>query len=524
MTAQLPIYLDHAATAPLDGRVAAIMSECLADPAMQANPSSAHGAGRAVAARIELARVQVARLINAPPESIVFTSGATESVNLAVLGAARGAQAGERHIVSSRIEHRAGLDACRQLEREGFAVTWLAPSPEGRIEAEQVAKAIRADTALVSLMHANNETGVLTDIEAVATNCRERGILFHTDAAQSAGKLAIDVESMGVALLSFCAHKLGGPKGVGALYVRRRPRPALHPLLFGGGHERGLRSGTLAQHQIIGFGAACALSSATRADESDSRTLASRTAVGGPSVRSADLAKRRRRSLDSRNPERRLCGSRRRKPVARTGRQARRVERIRMQFGDERAFLRAACARPFRRGNTGLIALESRTIDDGERRRSGRGDPGPGRRAPSRGAAGGRAGAHRMNTAASHYSPRVLALFAELPGAGSLPAGGGAVVAGEAVALDRGAWVRFEARLEHGRIADCRFRAWGCPHTLAAAAFVAAELRGRTQAGSHGIDASRLARELAAPAEKMGRFLVVEDALRALLADGRRVQ
>ncbi len=268
MTAQLPIYLDHAASAPLDGRVAAIMSECLADPAMQANAASAHGAGRAVAARIELARVQIARLVNAPPESIVFTSGATESVNLAILGAARGAQAGQRHIVSSRIEHRAGVDACRQLEREGFTVTWLIPSPEGLIEAEQVARAIRADTALVSLMHANNETGVLTDIEAVAAHCRERGILFHSDAAQSAGRLAIDVESSGIALLSFCAHKLGGPKGIGALYVRRRPRPALHPLLFGGGHERGLRSGTLAQHQIIGFGAACALSRDALAGES----------------------------------------------------------------------------------------------------------------------------------------------------------------------------------------------------------------------------------------------------------------
>jgi cysteine desulfurase len=277
MTVHLPIYLDHAATAPLDGRVAAIMSDCLADPAMQANPSSAHSAGRGVAARIELARVQVARLINAPPESIVFTSGATESVNLAVLGAARGAQAGQRHVVTSRIEHRAGLDACRQLEREGFAVTWLAPSPDGRIRLEQVAEAIRADTALVSLMHANNETGVLTDIDAVAAHCRERGILFHADAAQSAGKLAIDVAASGVALLSFCAHKLGGPKGVGALYVRLRPRPALHPLQFGGGHERGLRSGTLAPHQIIGFGSACALSSVALADESTRvRTLCER--------------------------------------------------------------------------------------------------------------------------------------------------------------------------------------------------------------------------------------------------------
>ena len=267
MAAPQPIYFDHAATAPLDARVAAVMADCLSDPALQANPSSAHRGGRAAAARIQLARVQVAGLVNAPPESIVFTSGATESVNLALLGAARAAGGGRRHVVTSRIEHRAGRDACRQLEREGIEVTWLAPSPEGRIAADQVAGALRADTALVSLMHANNETGVLTDVDAVACLCRERGILFHADAAQSAGKVPIDVAASGIALLSFCAHKLGGPKGVGALYVRRRPRPALQPLQFGGGHERGMRPGTLAPHQLIGFGAACALAGAALADE-----------------------------------------------------------------------------------------------------------------------------------------------------------------------------------------------------------------------------------------------------------------
>ncbi|MEX0734966.1 MAG: aminotransferase class V-fold PLP-dependent enzyme [Steroidobacteraceae bacterium] len=265
-----PIYLDHAATAPLDPRVAAIMSECLSDPALQANPASAHAPGRAAAARIEGARAQVARLINAPPESIVFTSGATESVNLAILGAARAAGAagrGLRHVVTSRIEHRAGLVACRQLEREGFEVTWLKPTADGRIDAAAVAEALRPDTALVSLMHANNETGALTDIDAVAACCRDRGVVFHTDAAQSAGKVPIDVVASGVALLSFCAHKLGGPKGIGALYVRRRPRPALQALQFGGGHEGGLRSGTLATHQVIGFGAACALASGAIAQD-----------------------------------------------------------------------------------------------------------------------------------------------------------------------------------------------------------------------------------------------------------------
>jgi cysteine desulfurase len=263
-----PVYLDHAATAPLDARAAAAMAECLADPSLQANAASAHAAGRAAALCIERARAEVAALIGAPAEAIVFTSGATESVNLAVLGAARAAPAGRRHVVTSRIEHRAGLDACRQLEREGFDVTWLSPGPGGHIAPGQVAEALRDDTALVSLMHANNETGALTDIAAVAALCDAMGAALHTDAAQSAGKVAIDAAATGIALMSLSAHKLGGPKGIGALYVRRRPRPALQPLQFGGGHERGLRSGTLATHQAVGFGVAAAVARETLAAES----------------------------------------------------------------------------------------------------------------------------------------------------------------------------------------------------------------------------------------------------------------
>jgi len=262
-----PIYLDYAATAPLDPRVADLMSECLRDPTLQGNPASAHAPGRAAAARVELARGQVARLIGAPPGSIVFTSGATESVNLAILGAARAAGSDKRHVVTARTEHRAALDACRQLEREGFALSWLAPRSDGSADPGQIAAALRPDTALVSLMHANNETGVINDIAAIGWLCCERGVAFHVDAAQSAGKLLIDVEQMGVSLLSYCAHKLGGPKGVGALYLKHRPRPALQPLQFGGGHERGLRAGSLATHQIVGFGLACELARAGLATE-----------------------------------------------------------------------------------------------------------------------------------------------------------------------------------------------------------------------------------------------------------------
>ena len=263
-----PIYLDYAATVPVDPAVAQAMSECLADAALQGNAASAHAAGRRAAAHVEAARAEVAALILAPPESIVFTSGATESVNLAILGAARAASRGMRHIVTSRIEHRAGLDACRQLEQEGFRVTWLTPGPDGAIAPDDVAAALVPDTALVSLMHANNETGVLNDIAAIAALCDARDVTLHVDAAQSVGKVPIDVADRGIALLSFCAHKLAGPKGVGALYIRRQPRPALRPLQFGGGHEGGLRSGTLATHQLVGFGVACRIAGAMLAPES----------------------------------------------------------------------------------------------------------------------------------------------------------------------------------------------------------------------------------------------------------------
>lgn len=267
MSGDGPVYLDWAATAPLDARVAAAMSACLADPAAQANPSSGHAAGRAAAEFVARARMQVAGLIGAPAEAVIFTSGATESVNLAILGAARASPRERRHLLCSRVEHRAVIGACRELEREGFEVGWLPPAAGGAIDPAAVAAALRPDTALVTLMHVNNETGAVTDIGAVARLCRERGVTLHVDAAQSAGKLPLDVGTDdGVALLSFCAHKLGGPKGIGALYVRRQLRPQLRPLMWGGGHEGGLRPGTLATHQIVGFGVACDIARAALVD------------------------------------------------------------------------------------------------------------------------------------------------------------------------------------------------------------------------------------------------------------------
>lgn len=257
MNAATPIYLDYAATTPIDPRVADAMIECLRPTGAQGNPSSAgHEYGRRARALVEKARAQVAATIGARPECIVWTSGATESDNLAVFGIARCNADRGRHIVSSRTEHKAVLDPLKQLEREGFEVTWLKPQPDGIVRPDQVRAALRADTQLVSLMHVNNEIGVVQDIAAVGAICRERGVAFHVDAAQSAGKLPLNVETMNVDLLSLTAHKTYGPKGIGALYVRRKPPLGLRPLIYGGGQEHGLRSGTLATHQIVGMGLA----------------------------------------------------------------------------------------------------------------------------------------------------------------------------------------------------------------------------------------------------------------------------
>lgn len=251
------VYLDYAATTPVDPRVAALMCECLQSQDLCGNPSSTgHAFGRRARAIVESARRQVSALLNARPETIVWTSGATESNNLALLGAARFNASRGRHVVSARTEHKAVLDPLKRLEREGFSVTYLTPDSGGIVQARQVLEALRPDTLLVSLMHVNNETGVIQDVGAVGALCRERGILFHVDAAQSAGKVPIDVEALGVDLMSLTAHKVYGPKGVGALYLRRRPPLGLTPLIEGGGQEGGLRSGTLATHQIAGMGLA----------------------------------------------------------------------------------------------------------------------------------------------------------------------------------------------------------------------------------------------------------------------------
>ncbi len=258
------IYLDYAATTPLDETVLQAMLPYLRADGSFANPASTHGPGYKARAAVEKARAQVAALLGAEPAEIVWTSGATESNNLAIKGALEFRGLRNAHIVTSRTEHKCVLDTCRHLETQGAQVSFLKPGSDGLVTPEQVLEALRPDTVLVSLMWVNNEIGVVQEVERLAPLLRERGVLLHVDAVQAAGKLPIDLRAVPIDLLSVSAHKIYGPKGAGALYVRKKPRARLAPQMHGGGHEWGMRSGTLATHQIVGMGAAFELAAASQ--------------------------------------------------------------------------------------------------------------------------------------------------------------------------------------------------------------------------------------------------------------------
>ncbi len=277
-----PIYMDYAATTPMDPRVAKKMMEYMTPDGEFGNPASrSHPYGWNAEAAVEEARKNVAALVNANPKEIIWTSGATESDNLAIKGAAHFYNKKGKHIITSKTEHKAVLDSCRQLEREGYEVTYLDPEPTGLIDLGKLEDAIRDDTVLISIMHVNNELGVIQDIAAIGELARSKGIIFHVDAAQSAGKTKIDLSELKVDLMSFSAHKIYGPKGMGALYVRRKPRIRLEAQMHGGGHERGMRSGTLATHQIVGMGEAFRLAKEDMAkDEARIATLRDRLFEG----------------------------------------------------------------------------------------------------------------------------------------------------------------------------------------------------------------------------------------------------
>ena len=265
---KLPIYLDYSATCPVDPRAAEKMMQCLTLDGNFGNPASrSHRFGWQAEEAVDEARNHVADLIGADPREIVFTSGATESNNLAIKGAAHFYVKQGKHIITCKTEHKAVLDTCRHLESEGYEVTYLDPQSDGLLTLPQIEAAMRPDTILVSIMHVNNEIGVIQDLAAIGELCRARKILFHVDAAQSAGKVEIDVDAMKIDLLSLSAHKVYGPKGIGALYVRRKPRVRLEAQMHGGGHERGMRSGTLPAHQIVGMGEAFRIAKAEMAEE-----------------------------------------------------------------------------------------------------------------------------------------------------------------------------------------------------------------------------------------------------------------
>ncbi|QPL51199.1 IscS subfamily cysteine desulfurase [Alteromonas sp. B31-7] len=274
MALSTPIYLDYAATTPVDPLVADAMAKCLTLDGNFGNPASrSYRFGWMAEEAVDVARNQISDALNCDPREIVFTSGATESNNLAIKGVAQGYGQGKenkgKHIITVNTEHKAVLDTCEFLEGQGFEVTYLNVQKDGLISVAELESALRDDTILVSVMHVNNELGVIQDIQAIGALCREKGILFHVDGAQSVGKIAIDLSALPIDLLSISAHKIYGPKGMGALYVRRRPKINLVAQIHGGGHERGMRSGTLATHQIVGMGEAIALANRNMAAEGE---------------------------------------------------------------------------------------------------------------------------------------------------------------------------------------------------------------------------------------------------------------
>ena len=509
-----PIYLDNAATTAVDSRVIAAMSSCLGADGDFANPSSVnHVYGREASACVERARAEVAALVNAAPEQILFTSGATEANNLALLGAARFHRNRSRHIVTSRTEHPAVLDACRQLEREGCVVTYLKPAPSGIVEVEQVAAALRPDTLLVSLMHVNNEIGVINDIGSIGRLCRGNGVLFHVDAAQSAGKLPIDVQRDAIDLLSLTAHKLHGPKGIGALCVRREPRLGLVPLQFGGGQERGLRSGTLPTHQIVGFGTAYRIA---------------RESMGVDIPRIAGLREQLWGALAdipgvefNGDPVRRVAGI---LSVTVDGVEG---ETLLLALADLAVSSGSACASLHAEPSYVLRALgrSDRLAQSTLRLSLGRFTTA--REVEQAGIRVRaeivrlRAGEPQSSTCPEapddpRYNQEVRRRLHALPGWGDLP-DAASVAKGRAGDREQGTEVAFAVRIERNRVAEARFRAFGCPHVLAAASWLAEAALGLDCDQLAAWDWLEAASVLGVPPAKFGRLLTLQDAIRAVV-------
>ena len=512
MSAGRTVYLDNAATTPVDPRVAAEMVECLGPDSTFANPSSVtHAPGRTASRRIERAREEVAALVGATAEQVVFTSGATESNNLALLGALRFQRNRARHVVTARTEHPAVLDACRQLEREGCSVTYLKPGSGGIVGPEQVAAALQPDTVLVSLMHVNNEIGVVQDVGAVGRLCRERGVLFHVDAAQGAGKLDIDVQRDAIDLLSLTAHKLHGPKGVGALCVRREPRIGLVPLQFGGGQERGLRSGTLATHQIVGMGAAYRIARSEMPQDAP-RIAALRDRLwqglqdlpgvllnGDPLRRVAGILSVSIDGVEGESLLLALCDLAVSSGSACASTHAQPSYVLRALGRSDRlaqSSLRLSLGR-FTTDDDVAIALR-RIREEVLRLRDCRPRVGE---APPRPANDAR------------YSAEVYRRLGTLDGAGRL-APSAPKAAGKAGNREQGFEVELEFAVEAGQVTAAAFVGFGCPHALAAASWLTERARGWSREQMAAWDWQEVAQALEVPPAKFGRLLTLQDAVR----------
>jgi cysteine desulfurase len=528
----MTIYLDYAATTPVDPRVAQAMAEWLAAPTEQANPASAtHGPGLMASDRVEEVRGTLAALLTADPREIIFTSGATEANNLAILGVAAAARrAGKRgHFVSSRVEHKSVLDPLKQLEKDGFTVTLLEPDEHGRVPPEAVRTALRADTLLVSLMLANNEVGVLNDIAGIRRITADHEFLLHTDAAQAVGKVSCDVIELGVDFLSLSAHKFYGPKGIGALFVREGARPGIAPIQFGGGHERGLRSGTLPTHQIVGLGVAAALAAEHLVrDGAHGRDLAARLSRELETIPGVELNSQLEQSVpglvNASFPgvegeslitgltgiavaTGSACGSATREPsyvLRALGRDTQTAQ----------SSLRISLGRFTTAADVDVAAAAIR--DEVSRLRVLAGDATAGAPTPGADAPPDSLQVRTLNGRSQKYfrAPARPPRFPE----GSAPG----IRHGRAGRQADGTAVLFELEIAAGIVKSARFTAYGCPHTLAVTQWLCEVLEGtRIDDGPPGTPADWAA-EFAVPVEKLGRLLVVEDALRAAFANARQ--
>ncbi|MDQ2639709.1 MAG: cysteine desulfurase [Pseudomonadota bacterium] len=475
------VYLDYAATAPVLPEVAARMAEVMAMPL--GNASSSHAAGRRALELIETARAQVAALVGAQPADIVFTSGATESNNLAITGTRRAAQArgGKGHVVTLATEHKSVLEPVRAA---GADATVLKPDAQGVLDPAVLAAALRPDTCLVSLLQVNNETGTAQDLPALLQVCAEQGVPLHIDAAQSAGKLPVDVQ--GLALLSLSGHKLAGPQGIGALYVSPAHRGRIAPQMLGSTHERGLRAGTLATHQIVGFGLACEIAARKRAEEA---------------ARLTALRERLWQGLAD------LPG------VLRNGRPGA-PHILNVSF-------------PGVEGESLFTGLPGIALSTGSACNSRSAEPSYVLRALGRDTETAQSSLRFSlghATTPEHIDAAIAAVrtvHGELWNASparpaSAPAGPGKPWTGEAGSLQLGTWVRITLQVEDGRASTADIRFYGCPHTAAACNLLRERLRGQAVAAIAAGTPQEWLETLQAPIEKLGRMLIIEDALHAL--------